>query len=184
MQNPQPCDYKILTWNCRQLTNKTDELIKHSSSYNIIICTEIWLKPSKNFSIPGFHAIKKDREHSKVGGILIAVKKTDSIEHPSKYNAWRSTHRNTRNPNPGQKWHTNNSSSLQNAKLTTWSKHMKKILDRTKQHRKLHSHRRLQRSPQILELLSDRHSWGTSAPRNRRNRLHDLKHKHCLLPWI
>ena len=74
-------DYKILTWNCRQLFNKREELIKHSLSYNIIACTETWLKPDINFSIPGFALIRKDRPHKKGGGLLLAVHKHSLWKH-------------------------------------------------------------------------------------------------------
>ena len=183
MQNPQPCDYKILTWNCRQLTNKTNEFVKHSSSYNIII-TETWLKPSKNFFIPGFHAIRKDREHSKGGGILIAVQKQTSLNILAN-TALEDQHIETLVIQIPIKNDTLTIAAVyrtQNSPLdpNIWKKFLTELNNTanfilTGDFNAHHKFWNCSRTDAPGE---------RAAPRNRRNRLHDLKHKHSLLSWI
>ena len=63
--NSHLTDYKVLTWNCREIHSKKEKLTKHALSFNIISCTQTWLKPNINFSIPGFDLIRKDRPYKK-----------------------------------------------------------------------------------------------------------------------
>ncbi|KAK9304985.1 hypothetical protein QLX08_003841 [Tetragonisca angustula] len=85
MHNSQTSDFRILTWNCRQLKNKSDELTTHSTVYNVIICTETWLMPNMNLTLPGHN--KKRPNSLQRRRNPYRRQKTYIMEHPAQHNS-------------------------------------------------------------------------------------------------
>lgn len=78
-------ELKILFWNSRSISRRKDELPKLLSTIDIFVCVETWLPTNSNkdieFRIPGYKILRRDREQSNGGGILIAVKNCiDAVE--------------------------------------------------------------------------------------------------------
>ena len=72
---------RILNRNCQSIKKKQDRMenIIASTNPDIVIATETWLDPrSGNNQVfpPDYIVLRKYREHSKGGGVLIAVKDT------------------------------------------------------------------------------------------------------------
>ena len=70
---------RILFWNARSINQRKHELPTILKSIDIFLCVESWLKDSddnKNFMFAsGFVQLKKNRQHSRGGGILIMVRR-------------------------------------------------------------------------------------------------------------
>uniref|UniRef100_A0ABD2VZL9 ribonuclease H n=1 Tax=Trichogramma kaykai TaxID=54128 RepID=A0ABD2VZL9_9HYME len=66
---------RIFFWNVRSIGTKFSEVKKISTEYDIIACVESWLTPDSEYCIPGFHVVRKDRVHTRGGGIAIWVRK-------------------------------------------------------------------------------------------------------------
>lgn len=67
-----------MSWNCKSLNNKKVELTKFIEQHDIkiIMLSETWLNPNKNFHIPNFECHRVDRYR---GGVAILVE--SSIRH-------------------------------------------------------------------------------------------------------
>ncbi|OXU18750.1 hypothetical protein TSAR_014571 [Trichomalopsis sarcophagae] len=66
---------KILYWNPRSIVNKKEELIRITENIEICIIVESWLNDRhKNFNIPSFKTVRKDRNYGNGGGILILLR--------------------------------------------------------------------------------------------------------------
>lgn len=52
-----PDSLKIVAWNAVSVTNKKDKLANFAESHivNLALISEIWLKPTINFSIPNYY---------------------------------------------------------------------------------------------------------------------------------
>ena len=72
-------ELKIFQWNSKSILNKQHNLIDVIQDYDIALINETWLSEDiKNFNIPNFHIIRKDRSVNRQnigGGVLIALKK-------------------------------------------------------------------------------------------------------------
>lgn len=66
-------DVKILFWNSRSISNKSQELEHLLNDVDILVAVETWLKAGSIFKIPGFRIYREDRP-STGGGILFAVR--------------------------------------------------------------------------------------------------------------
>lgn len=68
---------KILYWNCRSFDHRQVELQTLINDVDILVCAESRLKPKDNRprTFPGFYTIRKDREYSTGGGLLVAIRK-------------------------------------------------------------------------------------------------------------
>ena len=68
----------IMQWNCNGLMAHGNELKQHISSscgkYDIICLQETFLKPTKQFTIPGYRNIRRDRQEGAKGGLMTLVK--------------------------------------------------------------------------------------------------------------
>jgi len=72
------CGFSVLQWNCNGIIAHQNEFRRHLElnphKYDIICLQETFLKPGKNFSVPGYVTVRQDRlEHSK-GGLLTMIK--------------------------------------------------------------------------------------------------------------
>lgn len=66
---------RILQWNARSVKPKTGDLINIANSYDIILLSETWLKPTQpNFNLTGFILLRKDSIDQQGGGIAIATR--------------------------------------------------------------------------------------------------------------
>ena len=69
---------KILFWNARSIKNRLSKLPNIVNNIDIFICVETWLTAESNvtnINVPGFLVFRKDRQHSKGGGILLLIRK-------------------------------------------------------------------------------------------------------------
>ncbi|XP_076287597.1 uncharacterized protein LOC143212571 [Lasioglossum baleicum] len=71
-------DLNILFWNPRSILRRKEELPNILINLDILICVESWLseesQTDKNFHFAGFKTFRKDRLHSRGGGILILIR--------------------------------------------------------------------------------------------------------------
>ena len=76
MAGLQNCGLKILQWNCNGLFAHLNEFKQHlaQNPYDVICLQETFLKRGKNFTLPGFIVIRKDRETSRKGGLVTLIK--------------------------------------------------------------------------------------------------------------
>ena len=78
-QNSTISSLKILYWNARSYKQRRLDLPSVLKNIDIFICVESWLPPEdviRNSDVPtGFIVYRKDRSHSKGGGILIFIRK-------------------------------------------------------------------------------------------------------------
>lgn len=65
---------RIVFWNARSINKRINELPTLLQNIDIFMCVESWLTPEDDFRIPGYISFRKDRLHSKGGGILILIK--------------------------------------------------------------------------------------------------------------
>lgn len=65
---------KILFWNARSIRQRILDIQIASHEFDIIIVVETWLTPSDKIHLPGFSTYRKDRLHSRGGGIIIFIK--------------------------------------------------------------------------------------------------------------
>ncbi|XP_076651227.1 uncharacterized protein LOC143358164 [Halictus rubicundus] len=66
---------RILYWNCRSIRTKKIEITHLAKGADIVVCVETWLRPEIDFQLPGFHSVRKDRQHLHGGGIAIFIAK-------------------------------------------------------------------------------------------------------------
>ena len=66
---------KILYWNARSINRHKEELIPILKDIDIFVCVETWLKEENKIEFSGFNCYRKDRRHSRGGGILILLRK-------------------------------------------------------------------------------------------------------------
>ena len=66
---------KILYWNTRSIIQRKQELQILIQKYDMCVCVETWLKPSEDFNFTGYVTFRKDRVHSRGGGIIIIIRK-------------------------------------------------------------------------------------------------------------
>lgn len=62
-------------WNTRSIKQRKEEIEGRLNEFDILVCTESWLKDKDNFNNSGFNCYRKDRLTSRGGGILILMKK-------------------------------------------------------------------------------------------------------------
>jgi len=76
MAGSQNCGLNIFQWNCTGLFAHLNEFKQHlaQNPYDVICLQETFLKPGKNFTLPGFTVIRKDRETSRKGGLITLIK--------------------------------------------------------------------------------------------------------------
>ena len=78
MQNSK--SLRIMFWNARSIYQRKYELPIILQNIDVFLCVESWLKDSdkdKNYMFaPGFVQLKKNRQHSRGGGILVMVRQT------------------------------------------------------------------------------------------------------------
>ncbi|KAL7287012.1 hypothetical protein TKK_0018806 [Trichogramma kaykai] len=74
-----PPTLKIIFWNVRSVACRFFELQKAAAEFDVVACLESWLN-KQNLSIPGFHTLRKDRKHSRGGGIVVWVRKYLAFE--------------------------------------------------------------------------------------------------------
>lgn len=65
---------KILYWNVRSFLQRSHEIQKVLQDVDILICVETWLNSNSTVQFPGFKSLRKDRKHSKGGGILFLIR--------------------------------------------------------------------------------------------------------------
>lgn len=70
---------RVLFWNARSLNKHEEELIPILKNIDIFICVESWLKKDISVEFAGFNCFRKDRNHSRGGGILILLQKNISF---------------------------------------------------------------------------------------------------------
>lgn len=68
-------DIKILFWNTRSLRLRLEEIQSIINEIDILVCVETWLTSKENIHFPGFSTFRKDRTHSRGGGIAIFIRK-------------------------------------------------------------------------------------------------------------
>lgn len=66
---------KILFWNTRSLIQRKTELLTQLRKFDICVCVETWLSDEDKIHFPEFVTFRKDRQHSRGGGIIILVRK-------------------------------------------------------------------------------------------------------------
>jgi len=78
MADLQNSGLKIFQWNCNGLLAHLNELKQHLAYnyYDVLCLQETFLKPTKNFSLPGYSVVRKDREGMLKGGLLTLIKDT------------------------------------------------------------------------------------------------------------
>ena len=76
MADSQNCGLNIFQWNCNGLFAHLNEFKQHlaRNPYDVICLQETFLKFGKNFTLPGFAVIRKDRENSRKGGLVTLIK--------------------------------------------------------------------------------------------------------------
>ena len=65
---------KIMFWNYKSILQRLTELQSKRNLFDILICVETWLTPKDKIQLPGFVTYRKDRLHSRGGGILIFLR--------------------------------------------------------------------------------------------------------------
>ena len=68
-------DLRILFWNARSINKHKEEMEVILKDIDLFICVESWLSENQNISYAGFDVYRKDRRHSRGGGILILISK-------------------------------------------------------------------------------------------------------------
>ena len=70
---------KLLFWNARSLKKRINELPLLLPQLDVFVCVETWLSSEKDqeqtINYPGFVTFRKDRHHSRGGGILMLIRK-------------------------------------------------------------------------------------------------------------
>ena len=66
---------RIIFWNARSFLQRRNEISNILKNTDIFICVESWLTAENNVRYPEFYAYRKDRVHSRGGGILILIRK-------------------------------------------------------------------------------------------------------------
>lgn len=69
---------KIVYWNVRSFMQRQNELehLLKNSPIDILICVESWLTDNYSISCQGYITIRKDRTHSRGGGIIMLIRKS------------------------------------------------------------------------------------------------------------
>lgn len=67
---------RFFHWNPRSLRSKLPEVQSILDNYDILIFVETWLSTSDTLSYPSFISFRKDRVHSRGGGILMLIRKS------------------------------------------------------------------------------------------------------------
>ena len=65
---------RIIFWNCRSILTRYTELQSKTNLFDILICVEPWLTSKDKIHLPGFATLRKDRAHSRGGGIIIFIR--------------------------------------------------------------------------------------------------------------
>ena len=63
-----------MQWNSRGVLNKKGDLQNISDDYDILLLSETFLKPGKNFVLKNFNLIRADRLSNRGGGLAIAIR--------------------------------------------------------------------------------------------------------------
>lgn len=64
---------EVVFWNARSIVPRLPELQKNLKDIDVFICVETWLTGEKNIHVPGFSTFRKDRTHSRGGGLLMLI---------------------------------------------------------------------------------------------------------------
>src|SRR5690349_15946556 len=75
---------KILSWNCRSIFNKKDQLdfylnsLPFEQTIHILLLQETWLNPKANFHLKNYCCLRRDRTNNKndnysFGGVMIMI---------------------------------------------------------------------------------------------------------------
>ena len=70
---------KILFWNSRSISQRSKDIESIIKNYDIFVCVESWLTKNDNIHFSGFVTFRKDRTHSRGGGIIIFIRKNLSF---------------------------------------------------------------------------------------------------------
>lgn len=65
---------KILYWNAKSILQRREEVQSIINDLDILICVESWLTPDVNIHYTGFTTFRRDRTHTRGGGIVIFIR--------------------------------------------------------------------------------------------------------------
>lgn len=64
---------QVIFWNARSVVHRLPELRTLLKGIDIFICVETWLTEDVNIHVPGYSIFRKDRIHSRGGGLLMLI---------------------------------------------------------------------------------------------------------------